>query len=475
MPRLDLPVARSPRRAARPAALAVANPVERALLRLITARRARVGIVGLGYVGLPLACTFAEGGFPVLGFDADAAKVERLSRGDSYIHHVPAARVRALAAPPAAVAGRDGARGCLAATGDLDLLRECDAILLCVPTPLTPSREPDLSYVVRSAEAVARTLRARQLVVLESTTYPGTTDEVVRPLLEGHGLELGREVFLAFSPEREDPANARFSTRTIPKVVGGTTPACARVATALYGAVVDRVVPVSSTRVAEAAKILENTYRSVNIALVNELKMLFDRMGIDVWEVIDAAATKPFGFTPFRPGPGLGGHCIPVDPFYLAWKARQHDCTTRFIELAGEINVGMPAWVLRKLTEALNRRGRALRGARILVLGVAYKPDVDDTRESPALCLIDLLRAQGARVSYHDPYVPALGTFRRYRFDLRSVPLTPAVLGRSDAVVVVTDHARFDPAFIVRHSRLVVDTRNLTRGVRSGRDRIVRA
>jgi UDP-N-acetyl-D-glucosamine dehydrogenase len=444
------------------ARVAAGDGRERTLLARIAARRARVGIIGLGYVGLPLACTFAEGGFPVLGFDADAAKVDALAAGRSYIHHLPATRIGALA-------------GRLVATTDPARLAGCDAILICVPTPLTAAREPDLSYVVQSAEAVARALRPGQLVVLESTTYPGTTDEVVRPLLEAGGLVVGRDVFLAFSPEREDPANGRFTTRSIPKLVGGTTPACTRVATALYEAVVERVVPVGSTRVAEAAKILENTYRSVNIALVNELKVLFDRMGIDVWEVIDAAATKPFGFTRFEPGPGLGGHCIPVDPFYLAWKARQHDATTRFIELAGEINTAMPEWVLRKLVEALNRRGRALRGARILVLGVAYKRDVDDTRESPALFLLDLLQRQGARVAYHDPYVPALGRFRKYDFALRSVPLTSRALARSDATLVLTDHSCFDAAFIVRHSRLVVDTRNMTRGVRAGRERIVRA
>jgi UDP-N-acetyl-D-glucosamine dehydrogenase len=454
---------------------AVVNPLERALVDLIATRRARVGVIGLGYVGLPLACTFAEGGFPVVGFDADPAKVEALAAGRTYIRHLPAERLAALAAPLDALLGDPPARGRLAATVDVAHLRACDAILICVPTPLTPSREPDLSYVVGSAEAVARHLRARQLVVLESTTYPGTTDEVVRPLLEASGLAVGRDVFLAFSPEREDPNNRRFSTRTIPKLIGGTTAACTRVATALYGAVIERALPVSSTRVAEAAKILENTYRSVNIALVNELKMLFDRMGIDVWEVIEAAASKPFGFTPFYPGPGLGGHCIPVDPFYLSWKARQHDCTTRFIELAGEINTAMPEYVLRKLADALNRRGRPLRGARVLVLGVAYKPDIDDTRESPALLLIDLLQRQGARVSYHDPYVPALGRFRRYTFDLHSVALTPRALRAADAVLVVTDHSAFDPGFIARHCRLLVDTRNLTHAVRAGRDRIVRA
>jgi UDP-N-acetyl-D-glucosamine dehydrogenase len=447
----------------------------RILEEAIATRRARVGVVGLGYVGLPLACTFAEGRFPVVGFDADAEKVRVLRAGGTYIRHVPATRIAALRGALERVIGAEPGHGRFAATSDLVHLGACDAVLVCVPTPLTAAREPDLSCVEASMRAVARTLRPGQLVVLESTTYPGTTDEIVRPLLEATGLVVGRDVFLAFSPEREDPNNPRFTTRTIPKLVGGTTATCTRLASALYGAVVERVVPVSSTRVAEAAKVLENTYRSVNIALVNELKMLFDRMGIDVWEVIEAAATKPFGFTPFQPGPGLGGHCIPVDPFYLAWKARQHDATTRFIELAGEINTAMPEWVLHKLIEALNRRRRALRGARILVLGVAYKPDVDDTRESPALFLLDLLQRHGARVAYHDPYVPTLGRFRKYTFDLRSTPLTAAALRAADAVLVLTNHSTFDANFIVRSSRLVVDTRNLTRMVRAGRERVVRA
>jgi UDP-N-acetyl-D-glucosamine dehydrogenase len=451
------------------------TPLERELLDRIAARRARIGVIGLGYVGLPLACTFAEGGFPVIGFDVDPAKVATLARSRSYIHHLPSARLKAIGAALDDVLAAEPAAGRFAATHDLAHLAACDAVLICVPTPLTSAREPDLSHVVRSAEAVADRLHPGQLVVLESTTYPGTTEEVMRPRLEASGLRAGRDFFLAFSPEREDPNNRRFSTRTIPKLVGGTTAACTRVATALYGAVIEQTVAVRSTQVAEAAKILENTYRSVNIALVNELKVLFDRMGIDVWEVIEAAATKPFGFTPFFPGPGLGGHCIPVDPFYLAWKARQHDCTTRFIELAGEINTGMPEYVLRKLVEGLNRRGRALRGARVLVLGVAYKPDIDDTRESPALFLLDLLRQQGARVAYHDPYVPVLGRFRRYTFDLRSVPLTARALRTRDATLIVTDHSSFDPTFIVRHSRLVIDTRNLTRGVRAPHDRIIRA
>jgi UDP-N-acetyl-D-glucosamine dehydrogenase len=436
-----------------------------------TSRRAVVGIMGLGYVGLPLAATFAEAGFSVIGFDVDAAKVHELREGRSYIRHVAAERFR-----PILQAGAFRAEGpAFHPTTDYNLLSECDAILICVPTPLTENREPDLSFVTGTTETIARHLRRNQLIVLESTTYPGTTDEVLREILEAGGLRAGTDFFLAFSPEREDPNNPNYNTRTIPKLVGGYTDACGQAAAALYGAVIEKVVPVSSARVAEAAKLLENIYRSVNIALVNELKVLFDRMGIDVWEVIDAAATKPFGFTPFYPGPGLGGHCIPIDPFYLTWKARQYELATRFIELAGEINHAMPAFVIEKLMDALNERRRSLKGARILVLGVAYKRDLDDMRESPALKIMDLLSKKGAAVSYHDPYVPALKRSRHYDFHLRSVPLTRDELSRADAVIVATDHSSFDYDFIVEASSLVVDTRNATRGVRRGREKIVRA
>jgi UDP-N-acetyl-D-glucosamine dehydrogenase len=344
-----------------------------------------------------------------------------------------------------------------------------------VPTPLTENREPDLSYVAGTVRTIAAHLRRDQLVVLESTTYPGTTDEVVREILEAGGLHAGRDFHLAFSPEREDPNNTQYTTRTIPKLVGGYTAHCGALAAALYGAVLDKVVPVSSARVAEAAKLLENIYRSVNIALVNELKVLFDRMGLDVWEVIEAAATKPFGYTPFYPGPGLGGHCIPIDPFYLTWKARQYELTTRFIELAGEVNHGMPAFVVGKLMDALNERRRSLKGARILILGVAYKRDLDDTRESPALKIIDLLLKKGAEVTYHDPCVPVLRPSRHYDFNWHSVPLTREALQAADAVVIVTDHSVFDYGFIVEASRLVIDTRNATRQVTQGREKIVRA
>jgi UDP-N-acetyl-D-glucosamine dehydrogenase len=441
------------------------------LIEKFADRRAVVGIIGLGYVGLPLAATFAEGGFAVIGFDIDPAKVEQLRSGRSYIQHIPPERLAAVVCgqPPTA-----GKRGFLPTT-DFSLLRDCDAILICVPTPLTANREPDLSYVTGTSETVAAHLRRGQLVVLESTTYPGTTDEVVREILERTGLRVGADFHLAFSPEREDPNNRQFTTRTIPKLVGGCTSECGRSAAALYGAVLEKIVPVSSARVAEAAKLLENIYRCVNIALVNELKVLFDRMDIDVWEVIDAAATKPFGFTPFYPGPGLGGHCIPIDPFYLTWKARQYELTTRFIELAGEVNQSMPGFVIGKLGDALNERRMSLKGARILVLGVAYKRDLDDTRESPALKLIDLLFRKGADVAYHDPYVSALKRSRHYDFNLASVALTRDELKRADAVVIATDHSAFDYEYIVEGSVLVVDTRNATHKVRHGREKIIRA
>jgi UDP-N-acetyl-D-glucosamine dehydrogenase len=431
-----------------------------------------VGIMGLGYVGLPLAATFAEGGFTVIGFDIAPHKIDELRMGRSYIRHIPAERLRKIARSEPF--RRGGPTGFYPST-DHGLLGECDAILICVPTPLTEHREPDLSYVVGTTKAIAVHLRPNQLVVLESTTYPGTTDEVVREILEAGGLRAGRDFYLAFSPEREDPNNVQYHTKSIPKLIGGYTARCGEVASALYGAVIEKIVPVSSARVAEAAKLLENIYRSVNIALVNELKLLFERMGIDVWEVIDAAATKPFGFTPFYPGPGLGGHCIPIDPFYLTWKARQYDLTTRFIELAGEINTAMPAFVIEKLTDALNERRRSLKGARVLVLGVAYKRDLDDTRESPALKLLDLLVQKGAAVGYHDPYVPALGRSRHYDFHLQSVPLTPEELQRWDAVIIATDHTVFDYAMVVDASALVIDTRNATRSVARGREKVVRA
>lgn len=441
------------------------------LVQLFESRRAVVGVLGLGYVGLPLAATIAEAGFATVGFDTRHDKVETLRRRESYIRHVPGARLETIirAARPAG-----GEPGFFPSTTYADLAH-CDGVLICVPTPLTENREPDLSYVVNTTETVAAHLRPGQVIVLESTTYPGTTDEVVRPILERGGLRVGRDFHLAFSPEREDPNNAAFTTRTIPKLVGGITPECGRVATALYSAFIERVVPVSSAAIAEAAKLLENIYRSVNIALVNELKVLFDRMGLNVWEVIDAAATKPFGFTPFYPGPGLGGHCIPIDPFYLTWRARQFEMSTRFIELAGEVNLAMPAYVVERLADALNEQGRTLNGANILLLGVAYKRDLDDDRESPAFKLLELLARKRARVSYHDPFVPVLKPGRRHDFGLRSVSLTADTLAAADAVLIATDHTTVDYDLVVQHARLVVDARNATRHVRHGREKIVLA
>jgi UDP-N-acetyl-D-glucosamine dehydrogenase len=435
------------------------------LKQRLASDHATVGVIGLGYVGLPLALTMVEAGKRVIGLDVDAAKVERLDQGQSYIRHIEPSRIVAA-----------GKR--FRATTDFRALTDCDAIIVCVPTPLTEGREPDLSYVSRTAETIAEHLRAGQLVVLESTTYPGTTEEVMQPILERGGLRVGRDYHLAFSPEREDPGNPRFNTKTIPKLVGGVTAQCGELARALYGSFLEKVVVVSSARVAESAKLLENIYRSINIALVNELKMLFERMGIDVWEVIEAAATKPFGFTPFYPGPGLGGHCIPIDPFYLTWKARHYDFSTRFIELAGEVNTGMPYWVVDKVVEALGEDGKPIKGAKVLVMGVAYKKDVDDLRESPSLKVIEILESRGAKVSYNDPYVPSLRArkLRHYEtFDLDSVDLEDRTIAEADCVLIATDHSAYDYDRIVRHARRVVDTRNATRSVRQSRNKIVKA
>ncbi len=412
-------------------------------------RSAVVAILGLGYVGLPLVLRFAEAGFRVIGIDIDAAKVERLQKGESYIRHVP----------PAAVAAAR-ARG-FRATTDFAAAREADALLICVPTPLNKYREPDLSFVIGTVESIVPHLRAGQLVSLESTTYPGTTEEELKPRIESTGLVVGRDVFLVYSPEREDPANPEFSTRTIPKLCGGSTPACLEAGKALYEAAIDRVVAVGSTRVAELAKLLENIHRAVNIGLVNEMKIIADRMGLDIHEVIRAAATKPFGFVPYYPGPGLGGHCIPIDPFYLTWKARELGLSTRFIELAGEVNRNMPEWVVGKVVEALNQRAKAVRGSRILMLGIAYKKNVDDMRESPAVALMELLRAKGAEIAYSDPYVPVFPRMREHRFDLESVALTAESVAGYDCAVLATDHAAFDFALIQRHARLIVDTRGV--------------
>jgi len=440
-------------------------PGSRALLAgRIADRTAQVGIIGLGYVGLPLARAFAAKGISVLGFDVDRAKIASLERCESYIKHLTDSALREM-------------RGNgFEATDDFQRLGAPDVVIICVPTPLTETRDPDLSYVESSARAIAARLRPGQLVVLESTTYPSTTRDVVLPILEGSGLACGRDFFLAYSPEREDPGNPEFSAPTIPKVVGGLDPESLDLAASLYSGVVVQVVRVSSPEVAEACKILENTYRAINIALVNELKVLYDRMGIDIWEVIDAAKTKPFGFQAFYPGPGLGGHCIPIDPFYLTWVARRHGLTTRFIELAGEINTAMPAYVVSRVADALNDRGKPLRGSRILLLGMAYKKDVDDPRESPGFELMDLLLAKGAEVSYNDPHIPRLPPMRHYpHLRMTSLELSPENLGAQDCALVVTDHSAYDWGSIVERSSLVVDTRNATRGVDAHRDRIVKA
>lgn len=420
-----------------------------AFLDKIAQRSATIGIVGLGYVGLPLMLRYSEVGFRVLGIDIDDGKVVRLNKGESYIEHISAAAI-------AAARGKG-----FEATADFSRSAEADALIICVPTPLNRYREPDLSFVLDTMDALTPHLRRGQIVSLESTTYPGTTDEELKPRIESRGFKVGEDVFLVFSPEREDPANPDFITRTIPKVCGGTTAACQKAGLALYGVAVDRVVPVSSTRAAEMTKLLENIHRAVNIGLVNEMKIIADRMGIDIHEVIRAAATKPFGFVPYYPGPGLGGHCIPIDPFYLTWKAREYGLHTRFIELAGEINSCMPQWVIGKITEALNERSRALRGSRVLVLGIAYKKNVDDMRESPAVELMELLVKKGALVEYSDPHVPVFPKMRQYHFDLKSVPLTPESIASYDFLVLTTHHDAFDYQLIGKHARLIVDTRGV--------------
>jgi UDP-N-acetyl-D-glucosamine dehydrogenase len=417
------------------------------LIDCLNGRRALIGILGLGYVGLPLMLRYSEVGYRVLGLDIDPAKVEALNAGRSYIEHISAKDIQAARA-----------KGFEAST-DFSRAAECDALILCVPTPLNKYREPDLSYVIDTTEAIVPYLRAGQVISLESTTWPGTTDEVLKPRVESTGLKVGEDIFLVFSPEREDPGNPDYSTRTIPKVLGGVTPACTQVGEALYGQVIDQVVPLSSTRAAEMTKLLENIHRAVNIGLVNELKVVCDRMGIDIHEVIRAAATKPFGFTPYYPGPGLGGHCIPIDPFYLTWKAREYGLNTRFIELAGEVNTAMPEWVVGKVADALNQRGKAINGSRILVLGLAYKKNVDDRRESPSMVLMELLQAKGAEISYSDPHVPKFLRMRKHDFDLESVPLTPDTLSATDCVLLATDHDRFDYELIKQHAPLIVDTR----------------
>lgn len=427
------------------------------LLKKINSREASVGVIGLGYVGLPLVIEFCKAGFHVSGFDIDKEKVESLKQGKSYIEHIDSSLLTPYASR-------------FTPTNDFARLSDMDCIVICVPTPLNINREPDMTYVFETTRIIAQYLKEDQLIVLESTTYPGTTDEDMRAILEEKGLKAGKDFYLAFSPEREDPNRKDFSTSTIPKVVGGYSKKCLEVAQALYDTIIVKTVAVSSTRVAEAAKLLENIYRAVNIALVNELKMLFDRMEIDVWEVIEAAKTKPFGFHAFYPGPGLGGHCIPIDPFYLTWKAREYEFSTRFIELAGEINSGMPYYVVNKIGEVLNRFKKSVNGAKILVLGMAYKKDVDDQRESPALKIVQLLKNNNAEVSYHDPHVRVCRGHRHYPdIDMRSVGLSEEILHNIDAAVLLTDHTAFDYKFIEKHATCIIDTRNAfeRNGIRS--------
>lgn len=451
-----------------------------ALIQKLRDKKATVGVVGLGYVGLPLILLFARKGFSTIGFDVDFAKVEKLERGESYILHIP----------PETISEQVKAKR-LRATTDFKMIGEADALLICVPTPLDEHREPDLSFIKQTAESIAPHLRAGQLIVLESTTYPGTTEELLLPILLKSGLRCAVSAYttdgnqalspsrpesdflVAFSPEREDPGNKEFQTHQIPKIIGGVNRESALAAEALYQQAFERTLLVSSSRAAEMTKLLENIYRCVNIALVNELKMLCLRMGINIWEVIDAAKTKPFGYTAFYPGPGLGGHCVPIDPFYLTWKAREYEFPTRCIELAGQINSAMPEHVVTSVGEALNRRKQCLQDSRILILGISYKKDVDDLRESASLRLIELLEKRGARVDYHDPYFPRLHKMRHYDFKLASVELTPQALESYDAVIIATDHSSIDYAAIVRHARLVIDTRNATREITQDREKIV--
>lgn len=423
------------------------SPELSALQTKIDAGTAHIGIYGLGYVGLPLALRFAEVGLKVTGFDIDSAKVQQLNAGESYIERLQPAVIQ-----------RAQSHG-FEATTDFSLSKEVDAIIICVPTPLNRYREPDLSYIIATIESALPHMRAGQLVSLESTTWPGTTEEVLAPRLRARGLVPGENCALVFSPEREDPGNPRYGTKDIPKVIGGCTPSCLALGKALYQRAIQTLVPVSSPRVAEMTKLLENIHRAVNIGLVNEMKIVADKMGISIHEVIEAAATKPFGFVPYKPGPGLGGHCIPIDPFYLTWKAREYGINTRFIELAGEINHYMPHWVVEKITDALNERSKAIKGSRILVLGLAYKKNIDDTRESPAVEIMDLLQAKGAHIDYSDPHVPVFPRKRDYHFDLQSVTLTPESIASYDCLVLATDHDGFDYPQLVQHARLIVDTR----------------
>ncbi|WP_027910576.1 UDP-N-acetyl-D-glucosamine 6-dehydrogenase [Pseudomonas sp. URMO17WK12:I4] len=423
------------------------NSLKNTVVQSFRNKKATVGIVGLGYVGLPLMLRYNDIGYRVLGLDVDEEKVARLNGGQSYIEHIPSEKVSR--------ARQSG----FEATTDFSRVGECDALILCVPTPLNKYREPDMSYVISTADSLKPYLRPGQVVSLESTTYPGTTEEELLPRVQEGGLKVGEDIFLVYSPEREDPGNPNFETRTIPKVIGGHTPACLEVGVALYEQAIDNVVQVSSTKAAEMTKLLENIHRAVNIGLVNEMKIVADRMGIDIFEVVDAAATKPFGFTAYYPGPGLGGHCIPIDPFYLTWKAREYGLHTRFIELSGEVNQAMPEYVVSKLMDGLNESSKALKGSRVLVLGIAYKKNVDDMRESPSVEIMELLEAKGCNVAYSDPHVPTFPKMREHHFDLSSEALTAENLASFDAVILATDHDKFDYESIHQHARLIVDSR----------------
>ena len=434
--------------------------LEKDLIRKLNSKTGIIAIVGLGYVGLPLMLRYCKVGFKVIGFDIDQLKIDYLNSSKSYIEHISSDAV--------ATAVQHG----LEATTDFSRIKECDAIILCVPTPLNKYREPDISFVTNTTDMVKPHLRSGQVLSLESTTYPGTTEEELLPRMEEGGLKVGKNIFLVYSPEREDPGNPNFETQTIPKVVGGHTSSCLVVGEALYAPAIDQVVPVSSTKVAEMTKLLENIHRAVNIGLVNEMKMVSDKMGIDIFEVVDAAATKPFGFTSYYPGPGLGGHCIPIDPFYLTWKAREYGLHTRFIELSGEVNQGMPEYVIDKVANALNHIGKPLKSSKILVLGIAYKRNIDDMRESPSVEIMQLLQNKGAIVSYSDPHVPNFPEMREYHFDLKSETLTPEMLASFDAVVLATDHNKFDYSLILEHSPLIIDTRGKFRGKN---DKVVKA
>jgi len=432
------------------------------LISKIEKKEVKVGIIGLGYVGLPLALEFTEKNIKVLGFDLDTNKIDMLQKGNTYIKHISSERI-----------SNSINKNLFSATSDFSRLSEVDAIIICVPTPLNEHREPDMSYIINTAKTIQKFIRKGQLITLESTTYPGTTEEILLPMFQKNDFIAGRDFFLAYSPEREDPNNPNYTTSTIPKVVGGITENCLKIAKKLYEQIIIKIVPVSNTKVAEATKLLENIYRSINIALVNELKMVFHKMGIDVWEVINAASTKPFGFQAFYPGPGLGGHCIPIDPFYLTWKAREYDVHTKFIELAGEINTFQPYYVVQRTMEVLNEIGKPLKGANILLLGVAYKKNVDDMRESPALKLIELLRDRGSIVAYNDPYVPKLPPTRKYKYNMESINLSKENLKKFDLIILTTDHDNYEYEFIYKNANLILDTRNAFKkyGISNGKIR----